>query len=76
MVDRPLSSILARHCRQLSKDLKLDGGNGNKPGSKKPGSKKGKNKNKGESGEGSKTKGQEGQEGESLYLGSFRYPAI
>ena len=57
MVDRHLSSKLDRHCRQLSKDLKLDGGNGNKPGSKKPGSKKGKNKNKGESGEGSKTKG-------------------
>jgi hypothetical protein len=34
--------IIARHCRQLSKDLKIDGGNGNKP--KKPGSKKNKHK--------------------------------
>ena len=46
--------IIARHCRQLCKDLKIDGGNGNKP--KKPGSKK--NKNKGpESGAVSKRKG-------------------
>ena len=36
----PIQSLVVRQCRQLSKDLKLDGGNGNKK--KKPQSKKNK----------------------------------